>query len=510
MDHIVIGSGPAGVSTATALLARGQRVTMLDGGKALEPDRAAERDRLAARDPSHWTQADRDEWQAAQSGGATDQVRRYGSDFAMAPASGTFAQGQDEFLLRASLAVGGLSNLWGAAVLPYADADMAGWPINAADLAPHYRAVAEFLPMAGRQDDLADLFPALPMAEYAALPPSPQAEVLLARLAQSRAKLASMGVTAGQARQAVASGCRQCGQCLHGCPWSLIWSASQQVERLKTHPNFTHRPGQLVRGFVEDASGITLHLDSGENLRGARAYLSAGVLGTARILLASLPALTAMTVQDSAHGFLPALHGWGVPRRPDRGKFHTLPQAFLELVAPDLSPHLIHSQIYSWNDHFERDLITRYGRRLPGSAPLWRALARRLIVAQIFLHSDHSARARLTLAADGRLKAEVQHNPATTALFADAARRVGGGLKLAGLAPLPFVARLNPAGSGFHAGASLPMTADVKQQTTDILGRPRGLTRLHVTDASVLPAIPATTITFAVMANAHRIGSLAP
>lgn len=510
MDHIVIGSGPAGVATATALLARGQRVTMLDGGQMLEPHRAAARDHLAARAPTDWTEADRRDWQAAQSGGASGQVRRYGSDFAMVPASSTFAVGQGDFLLRASQAVGGLSNLWGAALLPYTKADMAGWPITAADLAPHYRAVTDFMPMAGHRDDLESLFPALPMAGYSPLPPSPQAEVLLGHLGQNRGKLAAMGLTAGQARQAVATGCRQCGQCLHGCPWGLIWSAAKQVERLKADPNFNHRPGALLRSFIEDADGITLHLASGDSLRGMRAYLAAGVLETSRILLASLPALPSLTVKDSAHGFLPALHRWRIPRRPDHDPFHTLPQAFLELSAADLSPNLIHSQLYSWNDHFERDLIARYGRRLPGSVPIWRALARRLIVSQIFLHSDHSARARLTLASDGRLKAEVQHNSATAALFASAARRIGAGLKLAGLTPLPFVARLNPAGSSFHAGASLPISATATAAGSDILGRPWGLTRLHVTDASVLPAIPATTITLAVMANAHRIGSLAP
>ncbi len=510
MDHIVIGSGPAGVATATALLARGQSVTMLDGGQVLEPSRAAARDRLAARASVEWTEPDRKDWQAAQSGGASGQVRRFGSDFAMEPASGTFAEGQERFLLRASLAVGGLSNLWGAAVLPYADLDMAGWPINGSDLRPHYRAVADFLPMSGRQDDLANLFQVLPMAGFAPLPPSPQAEQLMARFAHKSARLTAMGLTAGQARQAVAPDCRQCGQCLHGCPWGLIWSAEKQVAQLKANPCFTHRPGALVIGFAEDADGITLHLASGESLRGARAYLAAGVLGTARILLSSLPALPALTVKDSAHGFLPALHRWHSPRRPDRGRFHTLPQAFLELAAPDLSPHLIHSQLYSWNDHFERDLIARYGRRLPGSAPLWRALARRLIVSQIFLHSDHSARARLTLTVDGRLKADVQHNRATAPLFASAVRRIGSGLKLAGLTPLPFVAHLNPAGSSFHAGASLPMGGTADGPSSDLLGRPLGMSRLHITDASVLPAIPATTITLAVMANAHRIGSLVP
>ena len=41
---------------------------------------------------------------------------------------------------------------------------------------------------------------------------------------------------------------------------------------------------------------------------------------------------------------------------------------------------------------------------------------------------------------------------------------------------------------------------------SDCLGRPHGWTRVHAVDATVLPSVPATTITFSVMANAHRIG----
>jgi choline dehydrogenase-like flavoprotein len=44
---------------------------------------------------------------------------------------------------------------------------------------------------------------------------------------------------------------------------------------------------------------------------------------------------------------------------------------------------------------------------------------------------------------------------------------------------------------------------------TDILGRPHGMSRVHVVDASVFPTLPATTITLSVMANAHRIGAAA-
>jgi len=42
---------------------------------------------------------------------------------------------------------------------------------------------------------------------------------------------------------------------------------------------------------------------------------------------------------------------------------------------------------------------------------------------------------------------------------------------------------------------------------SDALGRPRGLSRVHVVDAAVFPTIPATTITYTAMANAHRIAS---
>jgi len=41
---------------------------------------------------------------------------------------------------------------------------------------------------------------------------------------------------------------------------------------------------------------------------------------------------------------------------------------------------------------------------------------------------------------------------------------------------------------------------------TDVHGTLPGWKRVHAVDATVLPSVPATTITLSVMANAHRIG----
>jgi len=53
------------------------------------------------------------------------------------------------------------------------------------------------------------------------------------------------------------------------------------------------------------------------------------------------------------------------------------------------------------------------------------------------------------------------------------------------------------------------MAAQPKPGESDLLGRPYGMRRIHAVDATVLPSIPATTITLTVMANAYRIGSAA-
>jgi hypothetical protein len=63
-------------------------------------------------------------------------------------------------------------------------------------------------------------------------------------------------------------------------------------------------------------------------------------------------------------------------------------------------------------------------------------------------------------------------------------------------------------GRGFHTGGSFPMEAGAPGATqSDMLGRPGGFTRVHAVDSTVFPSVPATTITFTVMANAHRIGT---
>jgi choline dehydrogenase-like flavoprotein len=268
MTDLVIGSGPSGVAAAMALLDRGRQVLMIDGGGAFGPSDPGLKAHLAETDLDQWSLSDREKWSAPQFGAPPGQTRRFGTDAAMEAPNSTFAD-RNGIALRSSRAQGGLSNLWGSAVLPYRQSDLLDWPITDADLAPHYRAVAAFVPMAGT-DTLDALFPVLPMAGRGAIAPSRQAAEILNRLARAGPARRADGVWVGPARQAVSTGCHQCGLCLHGCPYDLIWSARQTLAILRRRAGFSYRPGPAVTTVAEETDHVSVTLADDSQVTASR------------------------------------------------------------------------------------------------------------------------------------------------------------------------------------------------------------------------------------------------
>lgn len=501
---LVIGSGPSGFAAALGRLSLGRDVLMIDGGRDLEDEATSRIARLLAKPQDQWSKADRAAYQAPQFAPNPEGfVRRFGSTFAQQPASETLTPA-DWFKLRASRAIGGLSNVWGSAILPNRQADIADWPVSADDLAPHYAAVADAIQISGTSDDLERLLPAFSMQGRTALPHGPQASELHRRLNRRKQALNGDGVHFGHARQAVSGDCTACGMCLHGCPFGHITSTRRAIGCLREFPRFSYSSGQVVSHI----DGTTAHLEGGATIAADRIFLAAGVLETARIMLRSQGG-GRVTLSDSQHAFLPMLHHWRPPHNPEQSPHHTLSELFIEIDSPDISPFLVHNQLYTWNEFFAPEMAANYGK-VPGAKELFRHLSRRLIVAQTFLHSAHSARVGLELAPDGRLTPTRHDNAETPRVLKAAQAHLARNMRKAGMFALGFAARTGPIGSGFHAGSTFPMAKAAQQGETDVLGQSPGLAGVHVVDASVLPSIPATTITFSVMANAHRIASSAP
>ena len=52
------------------------------------------------------------------------------------------------------------------------------------------------------------------------------------------------------------------------------------------------------------------------------------------------------------------------------------------------------------------------------------------------------------------------------------------------------------------------MSKSPREWQTNTMGQLKGMPAVHIVDASVLPDLPAHSITFIIMANAYRIGSI--
>ena len=132
----------------------------------------------------------------------------------------------------------GFSTVWGAAMLPYRDADMDDWPIKNMDLEKHYRAVAEIAGLAAQRDEFGGTV-SVALRPSAAIPPSRQAESAFKQLQRHRAGLRERGwhlaarvLAVRAADNAGGIGCVYCGLCMYGCPYGCIYTSADTVQRI--------------------------------------------------------------------------------------------------------------------------------------------------------------------------------------------------------------------------------------------------------------------------------------
>jgi choline dehydrogenase-like flavoprotein len=187
---------------------------------------------------------------------------------------------------------------------------------------------------------------------------------------------------------------------------------------------------------------------------------------------------------------------------------NTLAQVFVEVDNQHDSQHGAHLQLYGYNDV----MLAAGTRKLPVSPEagerMLRPILGRMVIVQGYLHSSDSP--GFTVRQDaGHLHVSGDDGVAGTMRVKKLVRRLARAGRLLGMFPVPGLVQIGLPGKGNHFGGSMPMRGRPGELETDTLGRLPGWSRVHVVDAAIFPSMPATTVTLSVMANAHRIASVA-
>ncbi|MGF7176528.1 GMC oxidoreductase [Azospirillum doebereinerae] len=517
----IVGSGPSGAAVAHRFVEAGFDVTVIDVGFEIEPHLAP------------FTQADhavdRDRFMEAVTAQRKSVVGEtavlppklpFGSDFVYRSIPPNRLSSGAGLHVETSLALGGLSNAWGANVCAVSQRDMADWPFPAGDLTPHFAELDAILDVSG---DAGDGIDELYDARLDARPNYPlglHGQRILAGVARGRERLAAAGLRCGRAKIAVGPkhsvggmGCTSCGLCMHGCPHRAIFNAADVIRSLSGRPNFRYLGGRHVLRYAEGPDGVAAvcrPADGGprEEHRFDRLFVACGVMGSTAIVARSQGLCDRdFIIHDSQKYYFPYLRYRRVKGAVDE-RANTLAQVYIQDVGLRSTPHTLHCQLYGVNDLFFESLKAKLGALAHPLMRLGTPMFERMMIGMVYFHSNDSGTLRYRVSAneeDGIGHVEAGPRPDTRPIFKEFMGRLGRFGGVFGGRPLPFLAESSPPGHSLHFGGSLPMARAPEPGQTDVLGRPFGSGRVHVVDTSVLPSIPGTPTTYTVMANALRI-----
>lgn len=500
----IIGSGPSGISLAFALLSSGFKVTMLDYGNNLSIEKQRYVDEIS--------KLSRDKWNEDLLSNIKNPIVNniplkllYGDNFSFANALEFNKIKCNNCDLLPSLAVGGLSNVWGSAVMPYNQKDILKWPVTIKDLEPHYKVLHEFMNISANYDDLTNNYPIY--GKVTTPKTSRQASIFLNKLSQKSNILHSRGIVFGTARNAYNSNlCVECGLCMSGCPFYLIYNSKFNLKELQKNPNFKYINKILVIRFEEHESQVKVFCknSSGNEIVfiGDKLFLATGVLPTAKIVSLSLDYRKPIYLADSPYFLFPVITLDSARRFKEQS--NTLSQIFMEIEDKNISMNSIHLQLYFYNDMLQELLKLKLGIFHKILKPFTSYLLNRMLIVQGFLHSNDGNKIQMQLDSNDQLMVSGYNH-----LINDKVKLIRKKFKGLGFTINHEIAL---SGRGFHSGGSFPMTKLTENKidniVTDLDGRINKCKNVHIVDASILPTIPGQTITYTVMANAHRIGKI--
>ena len=512
-----MGSGPAGVSVARALVEARVPVQMIDAGDTPISRPPSIRPPLAA---LRTGAAEAVDYLLGRDLDGLRDMREYSPKLRTAT-DGDYISGYapvnridlNNFKLIGALARGGLSNIWGAVVSVFDEDDLQGFPVAHGDLLPHYQEIAERIGISGAVDD--DDMAGFHGAELKLQPPLPLSPAMQILLENYRQKGGGADFRLGRSRNAVLTedqdsrlACTEDMTCMWGCHRGAIYNSADEVAELLQMPGFSYQGGVRVRRVTRGNDDYCVH---GTDRKGREVQietrtvvLAAGTLASTRLVLDFLGNTDSPVPVLNSPAMAIAL--W-VPTRfgkPLTPTGYGMAQASFRLTLTDTPGSYAFGLLYAGDSFAAPDLIAHSSLTLRGGIRILRSLLSGLLVGLVYFPSEFSRNQgylRRDANGDTTLVVEGGFDPTFDRIARRAIRRLTRRFRSVGAWLLPGSAKRYAPGAEVHYGGTLPM-GKVTTSDCEVVGA-HGL---FVVDGSVLPRLPAKHHTFTIMANARRVG----
>jgi len=509
-DVIIVGSGPAGVSAAFPLVEAGLKVLMVDGGELpVEnyPQQSFLQSRKLDRQQSDWMLG-KDFYALKNSDAVSPKLRvpTYVNVFKDFCARNRIET--TNFNALGSLAIGGLSNAWGCGVASLDSSEMQAYPFSLEELAPSYKRVGRRIGISGRnEDDMSAFFGVDNVAD------EPIAADFLQDYIHNKylvKRKTSPSVKFGRTRVAVLSQsrdgrtrCEEKGNCLWGCKNNALYSALQDLARLRLFSNFSHLPGFIVQDVRKDGDYFNIISDTQSiELSARKIILAAGTLATTRLAMKLLKLRSGLQILSCPTAafmlWLPRFLGASCKDSFGLGQY-----SYTFSIGDGGRTF---GSLFSTNGIARSEFIRYMPMPKRYAIDFLRNLMTSCVVGNLFLPGALS-KSQCTLHKDGSLTINGVHDSIVKKYMVDSKVILRHFFANLGAYMLPASFKTSAPGSCIHYAASLPMTNNPVIGQTSQWGELKGYPGIYIADGASLCDLPAKSHTLTIMANADRIGT---
>lgn len=524
-DFIVVGSGCTGAMAAQTLAEGGAQVLILDGGKKDEQyeNRVPEKNFIDLRrhddDQQAYFLGDRFESIPDSTVGTGAQLtppRQYLID----RVNEYLPVSSETFFPMESLARGGLGGGWGLGCCVFSEQELqkAGLPVQ--EMQQAYQTIADRIGISGAADDAQPYTFAHLGNIQTATPADPTAHLFLQRYARKKETLNKKGFYLGRPALALltqnkndrrATGLRDMD--FYSDTEKAAYRPQFTIDQLQRLPNVQYEGGVLVTHFEEKDDHVIVHglrLGDNEALQWScrKLVLAPGVLGTARIVLRSLPGKESLPLLCNPYSYIPFL----VPKRVGKNMPEQL-SGFAQLSLFH-DPNHTHDDVAMASIYTYRSLLLfRLLREVPLNFRDARLLMQWMLSGIVILGLHHpeasGGEKKLQLITDPHSpthdRLEATYIPAATETQRVHEREHAYARALRSLGAWKLK-RVDPGfGSSIHYAGVLPFSTAEDGRTLHADGRIGGTQHIFVADGSGFRYLPAKGLTLSLMANAHTV-----